>query len=93
MTPIIHCMKLNKEAPGLAQQPVPGELGKKIVEHISEEAWREWLAHQTMLINENRLNLMDSKSRAFLLQEMDKFLFGSGSKKPEGYIPKDSTSA
>jgi Fe-S cluster biosynthesis and repair protein YggX len=63
-------------------------MGKKIYEHISKEAWQLWLNHQTMLINEYRLSMIDPKSRAFLMQEMDKFLFGPGSDKPAGYIPK-----
>ncbi|WP_148339908.1 oxidative damage protection protein [Aquicella siphonis] len=88
MTRIIQCAKLHKEAEGLAQPPLPGELGKKIYEHISKEAWQLWLAHQTMLINEYRLSMIDPKSRAFLMQEMEKFLFGAGSEKPAGYVPK-----
>ena len=87
MTRLIHCVKLQKEAEGLDQAPLPGELGKKIYEHISKEAWQMWLAHQTMLINEYRLSMIDAKSRTFLMQEMDKFLFGSGSEKPSGFVP------
>jgi Fe-S cluster biosynthesis and repair protein YggX len=93
MTRIIHCAKLNKEAEGFMQPPMPGEVGKKVYEHISLEAWGLWVAHQTMLINENRLSMIDPKARAFLMQEMEKFLFGEGSEKPAGYIPKDSNSA
>jgi Fe-S cluster biosynthesis and repair protein YggX len=85
---LIHCAKLQKEAEGLAQPPLPGEFGKKIYEQISKEAWQMWLAHQTMLINEYRLSMIDPKSRNFLMQEMDKFLFGSGSDKPAGFVPK-----
>lgn len=87
MTRLIHCAKLNKEAEGFSEPPMPGELGKKIYERISREAWQQWLDHQTMLINENRLSMIDPKSREFLKQEMDKFLFGSGSEKPAGYVP------
>jgi len=88
MTRLIHCTKLQKEAEGLAQPPLPGELGKKIYDHISKEAWQLWLNHQTMLINEYRLSMIDPKSRAFLMEEMDKFLFGSGSETPAGFVPK-----
>jgi Fe-S cluster biosynthesis and repair protein YggX len=88
MTRLIQCAKLHKEAEGLAQPPLPGEIGNKIYQHISKDAWQMWLAHQTMLINEYRLSMIDPKSRAFLMQEMDKFLFGSGSEKPAGYVPK-----
>lgn len=88
MTRMIHCSKLDKEAEGLTRAPIPGELGQRIYEHISQEAWNSWIAHQTMLINEYRLSLVDPKSRAFLLQEMEKFLFGAGSDKPAGYVEK-----
>lgn len=88
MTRLIQCTKLQKEAEGLAQPPLPGEMGQKIYEHISKEAWQMWLSHQTMLINEYRLSMIDSKSRTFLMQEMDKFLFGPGSEKPAGFVPK-----
>ena len=89
MTRIIHCATLKKEAEGLAQAPLPGELGKKIYEQISKEAWQLWLNHQTMLINEYRLSMIDPKARTFLMQEMEKFLFGIGSEKPAGYVPRD----
>lgn len=82
---IVYCVKLNKEAKGLAVPPYPGELGQKIYQGISEQAWQNWLAHQTMLINEYRLNLIEAKARQFLEQEMEKFLFGAGSERPPGY--------
>ncbi|MHB1947404.1 MAG: oxidative damage protection protein [Gammaproteobacteria bacterium] len=87
MTRIIHCAKLKKDAPGLERAPYPGQLGQKIYETISEEAWQQWLEHQTMLINEFRLSMLDPKAREFLRTEMDKFLFGEGSAKPAGYTP------
>lgn len=89
MTRIIHCAKLKKEAVGLENQPYPGELGKKIYTHISQEAWQQWLAHQTMLINEYRLSMLDPKAREFLAREMELFLFESGGQKPAGYIPQE----
>ena len=89
MTRLIHCAKLKKEAEGLAQPPYPCDFGKKIYESISKEAWSLWLAHQTMLINEHRLSMLDPKARAFLLVEMENFLFGEGSEKPAGYIPPE----
>lgn len=88
MTRLIECAKLKKEAEGLDHPPYPGDLGKKIYEHVSKEAWQMWLSHQTMLINEYRLSLIDPKAREFLVQEMNKFLFESGSDKPAGYIPE-----
>lgn len=89
MTHPIYCLKLKKEAEGLPQPPLPGEIGKKIYEHICKEAWQLWLNHQTMLINEYRLSMIDPKARAFLLKEMENFLFGEGSEKPAGYVPKE----
>ncbi|HEU5280757.1 MAG TPA: oxidative damage protection protein [Gammaproteobacteria bacterium] len=83
----IHCAKLNKLAEGLASAPIGGELGQKIFETISQEAWQLWLARQTMIINENRLSMIDPKARAMLLTEMKKFLFEGGSEAPVGYIP------
>jgi Fe-S cluster biosynthesis and repair protein YggX len=85
----IFCLKLKQELPALPYQPYPGLLGKKIVENISAQAWREWMAHQTMLINENRLNLISPESRSFLEAEMEKYFFGEGSSAPEGYVPLD----
>jgi Fe-S cluster biosynthesis and repair protein YggX len=87
MTRFIECAKLKKQAEGLAAQPYPGELGKKIYAEISQEAWQMWLTHQTMLINEYRLSMLDPKAREFLAREMELFLFGSGSEKPTGYVP------
>jgi Fe-S cluster biosynthesis and repair protein YggX len=83
----IHCSKLQREGEGLDFAPWPGELGRRIYEHISKEAWAQWLAHQTMLINENRLSPLDPKTRLFLAGEMEKFLFGEGAQKPAGYVP------
>ncbi|MGB6977518.1 MAG: oxidative damage protection protein [Gammaproteobacteria bacterium] len=90
MTRMIHCQKLKKLAEGLEHQPLPGEIGKRIYEHISKGAWQLWLSHQTMLINEYRLNSMDPSAKEFLFKEMEKFLFGEGSVKPMGYIPPSS---
>jgi Fe-S cluster biosynthesis and repair protein YggX len=87
MARMVMCKKLNKELPGLERQPYPGETGKKIFEEISQQAWQAWLKHQTMLVNEYRLSLMDQKAQSFLKEEMDKFLFGDGGAMPEGYVP------
>ena len=87
MARMVHCVKLGREAEGLDFPPYPGELGKRIYEQISKEAWQQWLRQQTMLINEYRLVLTDPKARRFLEQEMEKFLFGEGSAPPEGYVP------
>lgn len=88
MTTLVFCSKLQKEAEALASPPFPGPLGEKIHQEISREAWNLWLGHQTMLINEYRLNLMDPKSRQFLKEEMEKYFFGQGSDKPAGFSPE-----
>lgn len=87
MSRIVFCVKLRREAEGLPFAPWPGALGKRIYESVSREAWQGWLAHQTMLINENRLNPLDRKARVFLEEEMEKYLFGEGSAAPAGYVP------
>lgn len=92
MTHQVNCLKLKKNAQGLDRPPYPGELGQKIYDSISEEAWQMWLEHQTMLINEFRLSMLDPKAREFLKQEMEKFLFGEGSAKPGGYVPPSTQS-
>jgi Fe-S cluster biosynthesis and repair protein YggX len=81
-------MKLQKEAEALEQPPYPGELGQKIFGNISKEAWNMWLGHQTMLINEYRLSMIDPKAREFLKQEMEKYLFGGGSETPPDFTPE-----
>jgi Fe-S cluster biosynthesis and repair protein YggX len=84
----VQCSFLKREAEGLDYLPYPGELGMRIYSNISKEAWAQWVAHQTMLINENRLTPIEPKARAFLVAEMEKFLFGSGSEKPRDFVPK-----
>ena len=79
MARLVHCVVLKREAPGLERVPYPGELGKRIYEHVSQEAWAQWLKQQTMLINEYRLTPIEPKARKFLETEMEKFFFGAGS--------------
>jgi Fe-S cluster biosynthesis and repair protein YggX len=83
----VNCLHLKMESEGLDFQPYPGELGKKIYDHISKAAWQLWLKHQTMLVNENRLNLADQRARQYLARQMELFLFGDGGDKPVGYVP------
>ncbi|MEO8123571.1 MAG: oxidative damage protection protein [Burkholderiales bacterium] len=83
----VTCAYLKKEAEGLAFLPYPGELGKRIYAEISKEAWQLWLKHQTMLVNENRLNLADQRARQYLARQMELFLFGEGGDQPVGYVP------
>ena len=92
MSRIVHCAKLGRDAEGLDFAPWPGPLGQRIYAEISREAWQQWLAHQTMLLNEYRLNPLDPKSRQFLSAEMEKFLFGGGAEKPQGYVAPDAES-
>jgi Fe-S cluster biosynthesis and repair protein YggX len=88
MSRTVNCVKLGREAEALAFQPVPGELGKKIFENVSKEAWAGWQRHQTMLINENRLNLADTSARKYLMEQMDRYFFGGGDvDKAAGYVP------
>ena len=84
----VKCIKFNKEAEGLDNLTYPGELGQKVYENVSKEAWALWLKHQTMLINEYRLTPFEPKARKFLEEEMDKFFFGEGSSVPEQYKPE-----
>jgi Fe-S cluster biosynthesis and repair protein YggX len=83
----VQCQYLKREAPGLDRVPYPGELGKRIYDNISAEAWAAWVRHQTMLINEYRLSPIEPKARRFLVEEMEKFLFGGGSSAPAEYVP------
>lgn len=88
MTRMIHCVKLNKEAEGLERPPYPGELGQKIYDSISKEAWDAWVKQQTILMNEHRLTPIDPEHRKFLEEQMQAFLFGGGVDMPVGFTPK-----
>lgn len=87
MGKMIHCVKLKREAEGLDRAPYPGELGQRILERVSKQAWQDWLRFQTMLINENRLSPMDPKARKFLVEQMEKYFFGEGAELPPDYVP------
>lgn len=90
MARMVQCVKTGKEGEGLDFAPYPGDLGKRIYESISKEAWESWVGHQTMLINEYRLTPVDPKNRKFLEEEMEKFLFGEGSEIPKEFVaPKE----
>ena len=90
MTRTVFCHKHQRDDEGLAFVPWPGPLGKRVFDNIGKPAWAEWLAHQTMLINENRLSPLDPKARKYLEGEMEKFLFGQGSAAPAGYVPPET---
>ncbi len=87
MARMVKCVKLGKEAPGLDFQTYPGDLGKRIFENVSKEAWDQWMGRQTMLINEYRLSPLDPKARKLIEGEMEKFFFGEGSALPPDYVP------
>ena len=85
MARTVQCVLLKRAAEGLERAPYPGELGRRIYEQVSKEAWAQWMRHQTLLINEYRLTPIEPKARKFLESEMEKFFFGAGSQAPEGY--------
>ncbi|AIR88515.1 oxidative damage protection protein [Pseudomonas cremoricolorata] len=87
MTRTVKCRKLNQELPGLDRPPYPGAKGQDIFDNISRQAWEDWQKHQTMLINEKRLNMMNADDRKFLQTEMDKFFAGEDYAQAEGYVP------
>jgi Fe-S cluster biosynthesis and repair protein YggX len=87
---MIKCVLLGVEAEGLDYQPYPGELGRRIYDNVSKEAWQRWIKHQTMLLNEYRLTPIDPKARKFLVAEMEKFFFGGGSELPQEFVDPDS---
>jgi len=87
MSRMVNCVVLKREAEGLTYLPYPGELGQRIYNEVSKEAWTRWVAHQTMLINEYRLSPIEPKARKFLVAEMEKFFFGGGSQKPGEFVP------
>jgi len=90
MSRTVQCVKLGKEAEGLDRPTYPGDLGQRIFDNVSKEAWQQWLQHQTMLINEYRLTPVEPKARKFLEEEMEKFFFGGGSEKPGEYVPPEA---
>ena len=89
MARMVKCIKLGRDAEGLDFPRYPGELGKRIYETVSKEAWQAWIKHQTMLIDENKLNLADPRARKYLAEQMEKHFFGSGAYVASGYVPPD----
>lgn len=83
----VHCIKLGREAEGLDFPPYPGPLGRRLFESVSKQAWKAWLEHQKMLVNENRLNLSDPKARKYLEQQMEAHFFGCGAEQASGWVP------
>lgn len=87
MTRTVHCIKLGREAEGLDRPPYPGPLGQRIWAEVSKPAWAEWIKQQTMLVNENRLNLADARARKYLMTQLEKYFFGEGADVAAGYVP------
>ncbi len=87
MSRTIKCVMLGEDAEGLDYSPYPGDLGQRIYDNVSKQAWQRWLAHQTMLINEYRLTPMEPEARKYLETEMAKFFFGEGSSAPKEFVP------
>ena len=83
---MVKCVKLGRELPGLDRPPWKGELGKRIYENVSKEAWRMWVDHSKMLLNEFRLNPLDPQAQKMMEDQMEQFFFGSGAKPPENYV-------
>ena len=88
MTRKVQCVLLGKEAEALDYAPYPGDLGQRIFKNVSKQAWQQWLGHQTMLINENRLTPIEPAARKFIEEEMEKFFFGAGSAAPPDFVPE-----
>ena len=89
MSRTVQCVILGEEAEGMDYVPYPGELGQRIYNNVSKQAWQRWLTHQTMLINEYRLTPIEPEARKFLEQEMEKYFFGEGSSRPDEYVPPE----
>jgi Fe-S cluster biosynthesis and repair protein YggX len=88
MARTVNCVKLGREAEALDFPPFPGALGKRVFENVSKEAWKGWLEHQKMLVNENRLSLADAQARKYLLEQTENYFFGEGADAATGYVPK-----
>ncbi len=89
MTRTVNCVVTGMESEGLDRPPYPGPLGQRIFENVSRAGWQRWLSHQTMLINEYRLAVVDPNARKFLEEQMEQFFFGEGAQAPEGYVPPE----
>lgn len=87
MTNTVHCVKLGVEAPGLPSPPLPGELGQRIYENVSQQAWQQWLVEQTRLINEYGMHMADPKAREFLFKQTEEYFFGAGDTAETHYTP------
>ena len=85
---MVHCVKFGREMPGLDRVPWKGDLGQRIYDNVSKEAWKMWIEHSKMVMNEYRLNPLDPQSQTIIAQQMEEFFFGEGSQLPPGYVPQ-----
>jgi Fe-S cluster biosynthesis and repair protein YggX len=85
-TRMVHCVKFDKDMPGLDRIPWRGELGKRVYENVSKDAWKLWIEHSKMIMNEYRLNPLDPNSQKIMEEQLEQFFFGEGAKLPEGYV-------
>ena len=89
----VFCVKFQREMPGLGEVPFEGNpLGQKIYENVSKEAWKMWIEHMKMVMNEYRLNLGTPEAQEFLLKQMEDYFFGAGAALPPGYVPPQEKS-
>jgi Fe-S cluster biosynthesis and repair protein YggX len=93
MARMVNCVKLGRELPGLPRPPFPGELGQRIYDNVSAQAWQLWGSQQTLLINHYGLNLVDPQARAFLMEQMEEFFFGEGARMPDDWVPEGEQGA
>lgn len=84
---MVKCVKLSRELPGMKEPPLDNDLGRRVFENVSQEAWRMWLEHSKMLINEYRLDLVSPQGQEFLMQQMDAYFFGEGAQLPPDFVP------
>jgi Fe-S cluster biosynthesis and repair protein YggX len=85
-TRMVHCVKFDRDLPGLDRPPWKGDLGKRVYENVSKDAWKLWIEHSKMVMNEYRLNPLDPSSQKIMEEQMEQFFFGEGAKLPEGYV-------
>ncbi len=90
MVRIVKCVKLGRELPGLEKPPFKSELGQRIYENVSQQAWELWMQHSVLLINHYGLSLADPRAQEFMLAQMEEFFFGEGAQMPEGWTPEGS---
>ena len=90
MLRMVQCVKLGREAEGLAKQPIKGELGLRVFENVSKDAWQMWLEHSKMLVNEYRLDLTTPEAQKLWMTELEKYFFGEGAQLPPGFVPNQA---